>query len=221
MISIGVILYVFLVGGDNLGYFRFILPSILISYILFAIELETILESMPKINNLVLLLVILLICSSLIVAAIEQKSEIFYVYMDADIQRMRLGLLLKETTNESTTIALIPAGIIKYYSERYSIDMLGLNDRDIAHTDMNGIRGMPGHEKYNSDSLLSRKPDMIITHHPIEVSNYADLRYWALHDTKKYCSHAMIVDLVTNPILADLYEISSLDDTYGILLLKK
>ena len=76
-------------------------------------------------------MVILLICSSLVVAAIDQKSEIVYVQTDADIHRMRIGLLLKETTNESTTVALIGAGIIKFYSERYSIDMLGLNDRDI------------------------------------------------------------------------------------------
>lgn len=59
-------------------------------------------------------------------------------------------------------IATNTAGTIPYYSKRPVIDMLGLNDTQIAHRHMPRMgRGQAGHEKGDGAYVLSRKPDII------------------------------------------------------------
>ena len=73
-----------------------------------------------------------------------------------------LGLWLKANTEPDAVIAVGAVGRIPYYSDRYTIDMLGLTDAHIAHVDVPLGAGMPGHEKYDTAYVLDRKPDYII-----------------------------------------------------------
>ncbi len=78
-----------------------------------------------------------------------------------DIQRLKIGLHVRQFTDPGAVIAVHAAGQIPYYSERPSIDLLGKNDPVIA-------RGAPvasfapGHNKWDYDySILELKPDVV------------------------------------------------------------
>jgi hypothetical protein len=77
-------------------------------------------------------------------------------------------------------VAVVPAGSIPYESRLPSIDMLGLNDEHIAHRKILYSAHLAGHEKYDSQYVLSREPDIIIindhlTSTPWRMSDYAAL----------------------------------------------
>ncbi len=76
----------------------------------------------------------------------------------------RLGVLLRETTSEDTTIAVTWAGAVPYFSRRPSIDLLGKSDPIIAHQlPVPTARFVPGHNKYNMKySFGELKPDLIV-----------------------------------------------------------
>jgi len=78
-----------------------------------------------------------------------------------DIQRVKLGLHIKEHTDPRAVIAVHAAGQIPYFSERMTIDLLGKSDPFIAKgapaTDF-----APGHNKWNYNySILQLRPDLI------------------------------------------------------------
>ena len=57
-----------------------------------------------------------------------------------------------------------PAGALPYESRLPAIDMLGLNDREIALTpvDRLGAGRLAGHEKGNGQSVFRRRPGVIL-----------------------------------------------------------
>jgi hypothetical protein len=61
-------------------------------------------------------------------------------------------------------LAVYAAGALPYYAPDFEIvDMFGLNEVEIAHLaqpQMGG--GYAGHEKYDTDLVLKREPDMFI-----------------------------------------------------------
>ncbi len=81
--------------------------------------------------------------------------------LQSDIRRARAGLAIAAHTSPYATIAVHAAGQIPYYSQRTTIDLLGLNDPVITH----GPRRTsfyPGHDKWNYDYSIGRLlPDLI------------------------------------------------------------
>lgn len=79
-------------------------------------------------------------------------------------RRMTLvGRTLGKILPPTARIALNPAGAIPYYSGLYTIDMLGLNDEHIAHTDVAmQASGYAGHEKGDGEYILDRAPEVIL-----------------------------------------------------------
>lgn len=69
-----------------------------------------------------------------------------------------LGRFLKENY-PGRTLAVDAAGKIPYFSGMTSIDMLGLNDEHIGHTETDFFA--PGHNKKDPDYVLARNPDLI------------------------------------------------------------
>ncbi|MFN8413419.1 MAG: hypothetical protein U0Z26_13615 [Anaerolineales bacterium] len=81
--------------------------------------------------------------------------------LKADIRRVKLGLHIKENTDPEAVIAVHAAGQIPYYSERPTIDLLGLNDPIVAKGPGNGDF-YPGHNKWNYEySINQLRPDVI------------------------------------------------------------
>jgi hypothetical protein len=75
--------------------------------------------------------------------------------------RALAGRWLRSTARAGETIAVLPAGAIPYGSGLPTVDMLGLNDLHIAHSPGNFGKAAPGHEKYDSDYVLSRRPTYV------------------------------------------------------------
>jgi hypothetical protein len=89
----------------------------------------------------------------------------------------QLGLQLAATREPDTLIAIVPAGVLPYYSRLPTLDLLGLTDAVIARsapTDQPD-RAAAGHMKWNIDYVLSRKPDLIINDVFVLDSNVRDL----------------------------------------------
>jgi hypothetical protein len=81
--------------------------------------------------------------------------------LKGDIRRVKIGLLIAAGTSPEATIAVHAAGQIPYYSERRTIDLLGLNDPAIARGPAHSSF-YPGHNKWNYEySINQMKPDLI------------------------------------------------------------
>lgn len=81
--------------------------------------------------------------------------------LQADIRRVKLGLFIAQYTSPGATIAVHAAGQVPYYSQRRTIDLLGLNDPVVAREPASGPF-YPGHDKWDyAYSILHLKPDLI------------------------------------------------------------
>jgi len=73
-----------------------------------------------------------------------------------------IGLLLKRNAPENAVLAVNTAGIIPFYSELYTIDMLGLTNKEIASRSVKRGSGQAGHENGDGAFVLSKKPFYIV-----------------------------------------------------------
>ena len=88
---------------------------------------------------------------------------------DENSDEVELGILLRQITTRDATIAVARAGTIPYFSDRYSIDELGKNDKHVAREPMREIGGWrrlidfrPGHMKVDyAYSIGVLKPDVV------------------------------------------------------------
>jgi hypothetical protein len=79
---------------------------------------------------------------------------------------------LRELAPEGSSIALVDAGAIAYYTGWYVIDRWGLCDEHIAHSQSRGPLG----EKFDADYVLSKEPTFIQTKVTPEMENSGDFR---------------------------------------------
>lgn len=86
-------------------------------------------------------------------------------------ERRELGVWLNDNTPDDFTIADFQVGATSYYaSDRDVLDLLGLNDVVIAHTDVPGMgKGVVGHERYNADYVFEDvRPEIVVLAQPYE-----------------------------------------------------
>lgn len=76
--------------------------------------------------------------------------------------RTWVGRHLRDTAPPDTVVATNAAGMIPFYSQLPTIDMLGLNDVEIAHTGRRDRRLPFGHQAGDGFSVLRREPDVIL-----------------------------------------------------------
>ena len=97
-----------------------------------------------------------------------------------------LGLLIKEITDKDARIAVVTAGNIIYFAERFGIDMLGKSDKVIARSQPHQNNGSfdnvdeifrPGHNKWDyQHSITELHPDIVaqIWGSSVEMAPYLD-----------------------------------------------
>lgn len=95
----------------------------------------------------------------------EQLLGASGIFIDIDKKMAATGLQFKEFTTPQVKIAVTWAGIIPYFSDRYSIDLLGKNDKVIAREAVKAktYRDFrPGHNKYDYEYSIGKlRPDVI------------------------------------------------------------
>ncbi len=82
---------------------------------------------------------------------------------------VRMSLLLRDTTGPDARVAVVTAGIVPYFAERDTLDLLGKNDPLIAHSAAHLMPGMPpfiafypGHNKWDyAYSIGELQPDVV------------------------------------------------------------
>jgi hypothetical protein len=115
--------------------------------------------SIPKLNPAIPLsfIVLLIICGQVWFNYSINNAPLLV----ADIRRVKLGLSIAEYTSPDAVIAVHAAGQIPYYSERTTIDLLGLNDPVVAKGPAHG-EFYPGHNKWDyAYSIGKLQPDLI------------------------------------------------------------
>ena len=154
---------VILVGGDPFPARRFFVPLAVLFAFLAAEALRTLLEHRRK-------------PSVVFVAGVALALAAFAALQLADPAAGRARLerwewdgevigrfLHRAFADRAPRIAVDPAGCVPYWSELPAIDMLGLNDRWLAHHPPPGFgSGRMGHELGNGRYVLSRAPDMVL-----------------------------------------------------------
>jgi hypothetical protein len=122
-------------------------------------DLETVRASSFKINPaIVIALMVLMIISGepWVMYSIDNAP-----LLKSDIRRVKLALHIAQYTNPEALIAVHAAGQIPYYSNRATIDLLGLNDPIVAKGNGRG-EFYPGHNKWNYEySIGQLLPDLV------------------------------------------------------------
>ena len=89
---------------------------------------------------------------------------------DSNEDMVRRAVLIDRFTDPDATVAVVWAGSLPYFANRYAIDLLGKNDPKIAfekmHTESAAARSKgfwPGHLKWDYDySIGQLKPDVVV-----------------------------------------------------------
>lgn len=165
------IVYLIAIGGDWMFANRFFVPIIPVLYILITIGIANAAEKLEKVVSFtqkrkgkIVVVCAILLCSLhfvITMAFLEYNQLIIkeenYKY---EMQWAKFGQWLKKNVPPNTIIATGPAGKIPYYSELYTIDMWGLNNKYIAGTHSRRIQA--GHKKFDFNYILSFNPEFII-----------------------------------------------------------
>jgi arabinofuranosyltransferase len=187
------------VGGDALPMFRFLVPLLPAFFLLLALGAAGLLERLGPRPYARLALGVVLFCFAA-GAVLPGFTGATYEDVRRDLREVsawkEVGAWLRDHAAPTATIAVIPAGAIPYYSKLRSIDMLGLNDATIAHRKMPGLgTGIPGHEKFDIDYVLSRRPDIILLgiygldpnpRPPQDLVHYSYEAEWRMLDSPRF-----------------------------------
>lgn len=167
--------YVVWIGGDALIEYRFLLVITPLLYLLIQQSLWSLWQAVghwqskgrikPRVLAAIGLSVALLLLAYLLVAQASVRGS------RERVVRTRLsyeafavvGQWFREQVPSEASVAVNHAGAMPFYSELQTIDMLGLNDLHIGHRNMPEMgEGIPGHEKYDAEYVLSRRPTYIV-----------------------------------------------------------
>ncbi|MDP3766553.1 MAG: hypothetical protein Q8S13_00930, partial [Dehalococcoidia bacterium] len=151
-------------GGDAFGQGRFVLPLLPLLYLGGLAGYGTLLRRLaldPARTALAVSGVLALGALSLYPGLEEQ---IPCRQVDPIDQRRVLGEWFTAHAPEDFTIAAYAVGALGYYAEQDILDLLGINDVVIAHSDVPDFgTGIAGHEKYNTDYVLDEaRPEIIV-----------------------------------------------------------
>jgi arabinofuranosyltransferase len=202
--------YVVVVGGDGLLRFRFFAEVLPLFYALVAASIAVIIISI-RIDGA--RAPVLRAASAIVVGAgllaftlQSTPSDPFASVLPAEgravSDRVEIGRWLREHAPPDTVIAVLAAGAIPYESRLTTIDMLGLNDEHIAHRSIQVGGRAAGHEKFDAEYVLGRRPDAIILFDGLQSAPATRQQY----DQLLFAITPAASELVSNPRLWISYE---------------
>jgi arabinofuranosyltransferase len=141
-------------GGAWMGRYRFLVPMIPFVGLLVVAGLASIRATLARRAALAVAAALLVVPAWFMYPEME---SIALDYTDS-LRRAHipLGREIHARTSASAVMAMDDAGAGPYYAERANIDMLGLNDRHIAHLSGNY------NEKSDVSYVLGRRPDLVV-----------------------------------------------------------
>jgi len=153
------LVYIIIQGGDNMVGGRFLLPILPVVYcvlVKFALDV--------RIKAMAVMCIMVALAFSLFLGYVTNHGLVLQAqsWRDAFGVRKNAGIYLHDHYSRDTVVALNQAGIIPYYSQLPTIDMLGLNDIHIAHAGKRDYNLRYAHQAGDGAYVLSQKPDIII-----------------------------------------------------------
>lgn len=207
--------YVTYVGGDHFAMFRFFVPILPLLAVLFLGVAEKLMEPIPKLTGWRGAGALIVLAGMLVALNFSMYSFYGGGWARYEVRMARawrnVGLWLRDNVPPDATIACVTVGAIPYFSGLKTYDLLGLTDRTIARYGNTYLGGAVGHQKYDTDYILTRQPDYIIymesgrTERP--RSNMAESL-----DTRFEFS---LYHLVNDPRTKELYEFKSFEMADG------
>jgi hypothetical protein len=150
-------------GGDTFPQGRFLAPVVPILYLGGIAGLAMMLERAIEQRRSYGIAALTAAAVALLTLSITSADAGRAAERDAAAQRKDAGRLLKARLPDGYKIAVIAAGAMPYYYEGPALDMLGLTNETIAHTEIERAPALPGHDKYNIDYVLeSERPEVIL-----------------------------------------------------------
>jgi hypothetical protein len=156
-------LYIVVVGGDWMPGARFVVPIVPLLVLLIAWGGGGLMRRAGRGLSLVLLATLLAVLVGHLPRDSSYNPDTPFWEENYWIQANReTGLWLNAHTPPDTLITTAVAGAIPFYSERPTIDALGLTNEYIAHRPAETLgQGRAGHEKTDPDYILKRNPHII------------------------------------------------------------
>jgi len=199
--------YLIYIGGDLVSE-RFLLPILLISIYYFMMYYN----NSKKYVKILLLLFAFILSFNLI----YQDGRFAYQNKNYDVW-VNLGKFLKLAPRDYT-LAIGAAGKVPYYSQLKTIDMLGLNNKEIGKMDVNDRVFNAGHTKFNADYILSLKPNLIAAWiHPNQDQGWGITK-------EKYKTNYILKYLANSSrknFSKNIFDVEFLQDIYITKLIKK
>ena len=167
--------YVISGGGDWMPYYRFFLPILPLLYVLTLhglVDSAEILAQKFRPPRAVAAALPIAAAAMLVISSIRPydnpavqdpsgfNAERLPGAVNGTIHR-EIGLWLKANLPRDATVAQIATGIVPYYSDLPTLDMLGVNDHHIAHLDVDVGKGPAGHDKQDGAYVLLSMPSVI------------------------------------------------------------
>ncbi|MFP6588068.1 MAG: hypothetical protein VB814_10500 [Pirellulaceae bacterium] len=168
MLSVATVgtLYVCYTGGDHMPAYRFFVPLVPIYGWLLAQSLPIVIPTLVNRHTGLLYVCCMgLICMQFVWSN-QKMHDAQHIDPAASVGR-DVGMWIQQNLPAHSTIALNTAGSTPFFApQHHFIDMLGLNDRHIAHRQIQERRTWmqqyPGHGKGDGQYVLKRQPDYII-----------------------------------------------------------
>lgn len=194
------VLFVLAAGGDWMGSCRYLAPVLPVFYLGVAELWEN--RKGPVRRNLATGLGLLLLLHLVLGWAVRDRIP------DYTRTGRVVGTWLARTADPGDTLAVTAAGAIPYYSDLFTLDVLGINDPGVSHRAPHRAGAWaPGHHRYDIEDLLRARPGWIVWDFGVEVNRHRMRRYrsWSGDlSTLDYRSR-----LLADPLFQAEYEVDS------------
>jgi hypothetical protein len=149
--------YVITTGGDMFGNFRFFAHVMPVVYVFAAAGCATVVKD--RVGTAVWAAVLFLVS----VPLIRPLERLIVLDSNGDpYEQIQTAILIKKNADPASSVAVIPAGIVPYFTRMRAIDVLGKSDKHIAR--MTPFPGsMVGHGKLDPEYTLGQRPDLVIS----------------------------------------------------------
>ncbi len=157
-IAVGLVMAsVIFVGGDHMPFGRLLVAGFPILVFALVLQLCRLSGDSVLVTSMV----------SLLFALVLQLGQFDRTEREGSFDQLErrwraVGAVLREHARPGTVVATQAIGFVGFESRLPIVDMLGLVDPVIAHTEPHLEAEMKGHTKYDAEYVLSRRPDLIL-----------------------------------------------------------
>jgi hypothetical protein len=196
-------LYVLLVGADFFSFHRFLLPSytpMVLAAWWFGVRALAKrrggrASATSRRKKLVIAGVVFLLCETVYwVGRIPPQGLVHGFIVDNTKDWALVARKLPQTTPPDAKIATVPIGAMGYFSHRYILDLVGLTDVHIAHAHAPTGLLITGHEKYDIDYVMARRPELIISWPGVMPAGVDGLHKWIMSNIGTEAQKRLMTD---------------------------